>query len=162
MDQEKKHIVEMLCAFDTGVLVTRATDGSLHGRPMQVAKVEETGSVYFSASLHSPKIAEIKADSTVGLFFQEPKQWVSLSGTAEVHQDRHLIEDLWQESWKVWFPEGKHSADICLIQVVPHTAEYWDIRGQKGMRFVFEAMKAYVKGEKMDHASGGDHAKIAM
>jgi general stress protein 26 len=161
MDEQKKHLVQMLRDFETGVLVTKTSDGGFHGRPMEVAKVDDDGGLYFSASLNSPKIAEIDADNTVGVFFQKAKQWVSLSGTAEVLRDRSLIDELWQESWKVWFPEGKQSPEIGIVHVKPTGGEYWDISGERGVRFMFEAVKAYVSGSKPDTRDEGN-AKVAM
>lgn len=160
MHDDKKHLVEMIQKFNTAILVTQTIRGDLHGRPMELAKVEESGDIFFATSLNSPKFSEIIAESKVGVFFQDAKYYVSLYGTAEPLRDKALIDELWQESWKVWFPEGKESSDICIIRVRPTSGEYWDRSGAKGVRFLFEAFKAYAAGEKL--GSGEGHAKVAM
>jgi len=161
MDKERAHLVKLLRDFDTGVLVTKTGRGDLHGRPMDIARVEEDGCLYFSASLQSPKVEEIRNDAKTGVFFQNDRQWVSLSGHAEVIRDRQLIDELWQESWKVWFPKGKASPELCLIRVVPESGEYWDVSGGRGVEFMFEAVKAYVRGKK-PQLPDAEHTKVAM
>jgi general stress protein 26 len=86
---------------------------------------------------------------------------VSLYGTAEITQDRALIDELWQEAWRVWFPDGKQSADLCLLRVAPTNGEYWDVSGQREITFVFDAVKAYVTGTKPERREE-DSAKVDL
>ena len=60
---------------------------------------------------------------------------------------RALIERLWSEAWRVWFPGGKDDPSLCLIRVEAREAEYWDNAGTQGIKYVLEAVKAYAKGE---------------
>ncbi len=161
MENDRTKLVELLKGFDSAVLVTRTGDGNLHGRPMTVAEVREDGTVFFTANVHSPKVVEIQQDSTVGVFFHDGGRWVSLSGVAVVVHDRSLIEELWSEKWKVWFPEGKEDPNICLIEVVPRVGEYWDQSGLQGAKFLFDALKAYVTGTP-PKSNAGHNAKVDM
>lgn len=161
MEKDRQHFVAMLKGFHSAMLVTRAEDSHFHGRPMAIAKVCEDGTIYFSAHRDSAKVQEIKADSTVGVFFQDGGRSASLSGVAVVVNDRALIDEFWSEAWKVWFPEGKTDPNICLIEVVPRLGEYWDQSGLEGVKFFIEAAKAYVTGGTVDHDSGRN-AKVAL
>ena len=66
-----------------------------------------------------------------------------------------------KEAWKLWFPEGKDDPSICLIHFSPEDGEYWNNAGAQGLKYAFEAVKAYVKGTtpESDHAH---HAKVDL
>lgn len=161
MESQKKHFVEMIQKFGTGMLVTKTTGGCLHGRPMTLARADDDAVLYFATSLESAKRDEIDLDPDVGVFFQDAKNYVSVYGTAEVVRDPHLMEDLWQETWRAWFPDGKESRELCLLKVNPVSGEYWDMSGTSGVSFAFEALKAYVTGSK-PHYDADDNAKVVM
>jgi general stress protein 26 len=161
MDREREKLVDLLREFDTGFLVTRTEEGTLHGRPMAVADVRDNGTLYFAADLHSPKVAELENDAGVGVFFQSKNRWISLAGVAVVVHDRSLIDELWSESWKVWFPKGKDDPSVCLIEVLPSSGEYWDQSGAQGIQYSFEAIKAYMTGEPPS-TNRSHNAKVAL
>lgn len=160
MNSDQQHLVEMVKKFKAGMLVTKTIDDQLHGRPMEVAHVDEDGAIYFSASVNSPKLHEMRANPNASVFFQDSKYYVAVYGTAEILRDRKLIEELWQESWKVWFPKGVDSPEICIVRVTPKTGEYWDLSGLHGASFIFNAVKAYATGTKLKSEEG--HRKVAM
>lgn len=155
---EKKHLHELLESFDTAMLITRHHDGN-HARPMAVAAVEGSDCVWFVMSDDSPKAAEIRADSRVSATFQAARKFVALSGTAEIVHDRAKIHALWKDAWRVWFPNGKDDPSISLIRVSVDDAELWDDAGAKGVKYVFEAVKSVLAGERPSHAAG-QHARI--
>lgn len=84
-----------------------------------------------------------------------------MSGRAEIVRDQALINRLYKEDWKIWFPKGKTDPSISLIKFTAQDAEYWDNAGAPGLKFVYEATKAYVKGEtpKEDKKQ---HAKVDL
>jgi general stress protein 26 len=140
-------LFELLDDFKTAMLVTRLRNGGIHARPMHVAKLEEDGELYFVTSKDSPKIREIARDSEVNAIFQGNSKFVTMTGIASILDDRQLIESLWSEAWKVWFPKGKDDPTICIIKVVTSQAEYWDNEGLEGLSYAFAAAKAYIRGE---------------
>jgi general stress protein 26 len=158
---ERKRLFEMLRDFDTAMLLTHSADGAMHARPMAVAELQPNGDAYFAAQADSPKIAEIQADPRVVVTFQSRSQFASVAGRAELVRDRVLIEKLWSEAWRVWFPGGKDDPSLCLIWVAAETGEYWDNAGAQGIKYAFEAAKAYATGEtpKLDREL---HAKVNL
>jgi len=146
--QPQKHLYEMLKDFDTAMLVTRSKEGHLHARPMAVAELEPNADAYFVTSIDSPKVAEIEADPHATLTFQSSKQYAAVSGRIEVVRDRQLLDRLWKEAWKVWFPNGKDDPEISLLKFDAEQGELWDNAGTKGVKYAFEAAKAYAKGER--------------
>jgi general stress protein 26 len=115
---------------------------------MAVAEVRPDADTYFSTSIESPKIAEIEADPHVLITFQGHNEFVSIEGTATVVRDRALIDRLWAEDWRLWFPEGRDDPTLCLLKVSAERGEYWDTSGVRGVRFLFECMKAIFQGRQ--------------
>ena len=85
---------------------------------------------------------------------------MSLTGVARIVKDRALIDRLWTEAWKVWFPKGKDDPSIGLLEVDVSVAEYWDQSGAKGIRYLFEAVAAYVRGTRPAVADDEQNAKV--
>lgn len=157
----RENLHDILENFDTAMMIVRADDGHIHGRPMAIAQLQKDADIYFVSSIHSPKIAAIAADPNITLTFQSSSQFATLSGQATVVRDRPMIDDLWKEAWKLWFPEGKDDLSICLIHFSPEDGEYWNNAGAQGLKYAFEAAKAYVKGET-PKADEGQHAKVNL
>ena len=152
---------ELLEGFDTAMLVTHGANGSINARPMGAAEMSKSGELYFVTSAPSAKVREIQNDSDVTLIFQSNKTFVSLNGTAVVVKDAALVERLWSEAWKLWFPEGKTDPSIRLLRISPVDAEYWDNSGMQGISYAFEAAKAYIKGMTPD-VPDKQHGKILL
>ena len=144
----REHLFELLRDFDTTMLVTVDNDGGLHARPMAVASLEPDGDTYLVTSIESPKVAEVEHYPQVTLTFQINDQYAALRGRAAIVRDRKLIEKLWKEPWKVWFPEGKDDPTIALLRFDADSGEYWDNSGMQGLKYAFTAAKSYVKGER--------------
>lgn len=157
----RKHLYDLLKDFDTAMLVTCGTDEMMHARPMAVAELSEDGTAYFMTGANSPKVAQLKADSAVTLSFQSGTQFASVCGTASIVRDQAVIDRLWKETWKVWFPQGKSDPSITLIRFTAQEGEYWDNAGIQGLKYMFGAVKAYAKGET-PHPDEAQHAKVEM
>jgi len=145
--EHKAHLYEMLKDFDNAMLVTRSAEGHMHARPMAVAELRPDADAYFVTGIDSPKVAEIEADPSATLTFQSPRQYASVCGRVSVVRDRALINRLWKEAWKVWFPKGKDDPSISLLRFDAQHGELWDNAGAQGVKYAFEAAKAYAKGE---------------
>ncbi len=143
---KQAHLYDLLKDFDTAMVVTCGSDGVMHARPMGVAELTAGGDAFFVTKVNSPKAMQIQVDPAVTLSFQSARQFASVSGTATVVRDPALVERLWKESWKVWFPQGKTDPEIAMIQFDAKEGEYWDAAGVQGLKFVFDAVKAYATG----------------
>ena len=154
---------ELLADFDAAMLVTRAPDGQLRSRPMAVADVEPGGALWFLTERHSDKMEELARDNHVNVALQSKLKFVSLSGTARVLIDRERIEQLWNDSWKPWFPGGKDDPKLVLLEVQGDRGEYWDNSGTSGVKYLIEAGKAYLSGERPDVEHDPQiHGKVAL
>jgi general stress protein 26 len=159
--EDGQYLYDLLKGFDTAMLVTRAEDGHLHARPMAVAELHADAGAYFVTSIDSPKVAEIYADADVLLTFQSANQYAALYGRANIVRDRALIDRLWKEAWKVWFQRGKDDPAIALLRFDAEHGEFWNNAGMGGVKYVFEAAKAYLKGET-PHVDADQHGRVRL
>lgn len=156
-----EHIYDLVKDFRTAMLVTKDAAGKLHARPMSVAELRADADAYFATSIDSPKIAEIEADPEAMITFQDGSQFAFISGHARVVRDRALIDRLWSETWRVWFPGGKDDPSLCLLKLEAREGEYWDNSGTKGLRYIFEGVKAIFQKERPEtHET--QHAKVKL
>lgn len=159
-ENPRKHLIDLMKGFDTAMLSTQPSAG-LHTRPMAVVEVADDGTTLFVTGASSPKVHEIQGEAKVLVTMQSKLEFVSVDGFARVVDDRERIAKLWKEPWRVWFPEGPTDPSIRLIEVSPVKGEYWDSSGAEGLKYAFEAVKAYVKGETPD-TSREQHDKVRL
>jgi general stress protein 26 len=158
----KTKLVEVLRTFDDLMVATLGDNGTMHARPMAVAEIDPDGCVWFATMDSSEKTDEVEVDARALVTGQSKGAYVSVSGHVDVVHDRARIEALWKESWKAWFPEGKDDPDLVLLRFQPEIGEYWDQRGAKGVRFLFEAARAIVQGDRAKPTGSDQHAKVPM
>ncbi len=153
----------LLKDFSTAMLVTHTDDHPFHARPMEVAWVSPENHVWFFTSAKSAKVDEIQEDQDVLLTFQDDHQkYITLTGYAELITDREKMADLWKESYRVWFPGDLEDPNLLLVRVIPREAEYWDNSGTKGVRYLYEAAKAYLQGTTPEVEEGEVHGRVRM
>ncbi len=162
MDPKAK-VCEILRSFSSTMLVTKGLGKNPESRPMQIAKVEDDGCVWFFTSKNGHTAQEITDEPTVLLVFQnEHSVYLSLRGKARVVEDRERAMELWKEPYKVWFPGGIDDPELALLAVEPVSAEYWDNRGMNKLEYLFASAKAYATGEKPELSDADQHAKVKL
>jgi general stress protein 26 len=161
--EERAKLYDILKNFSTAMFVTFGIDARLEARPMHIAQVEqEAGRIWFFTCQGSTLVDELRRQAVVLLAFQqENSSYLSLRGRARMDQNRTLVRDFWKETYKVWFPGGPEDPEIALIQVDLLDAEYWDNRGINKLAYLFEAAKAYVKGDTPE-ISDDQHMKVTL
>ncbi len=162
-ESETEKIHDLLETFDTAILVTHVDPDGLRARPMAIARIEENCDLWFFTGRESSKVHEIEQDRKVLIVCQKDhSQYVSVSGKGRLISDRRRIRELWKESYRTWFPRGADDPDIVLISVQVEEAEYWDNQGMNGIRYAFEAAKAYVTGTRPEVKEGSQHDRVAL
>ena len=157
----RARLSELMKKFSTAMLVTHATDGRLRARPLSFAG-EHDGRLYFSTSAESAKVEELHDDPRVAITMQDSARYISISGTAELSDDPKLIERLWREPWRVWFPDGKSDPALRILSVAPAVAEYWDQSGARGIKYLIEMAKAYATGTTPASGASSDDVKVRL
>jgi general stress protein 26 len=134
---------------DVGVcmLTTRATAG-LRARPLEARPDRDNGLIWFVTDLRSAKEHEIERDGAVGLVFVDAsdKAYLSITANAEVRRDHEKAAEIWKRTDNAWW-HGPHDRNVCVLRVVPITAELWDGPASKAVA-VFEFAKARLTGAK--------------
>jgi general stress protein 26 len=161
--EPRQRVYELLNKFKTAMFITTSTSDQPEARPMQIAKVEDGGDIYFFTGRSGRVAGEIGHETLVLLVMQdEMSAYLSLRGKARIVIDRAKIKELFSEPYKVWFPGGVDDPELLLLAVDPESAEYWDNRGINKLEYMFEAAKAYIKGERPAVDDAGQHAKTNM
>ncbi len=123
---------EILDEFQTAVLTTRGPDGHYHARPMELQGHDGGQAIWLATSRDSDKCRHIEHDPQVALSFHEGAHgadYLSVSGRAELVDDRAKVRELWSAGWNAWFPEGPDQEDLVLVRIVPEHVEWVKPRG---------------------------------
>lgn len=102
--------------------------GDLHAWPMTTSEADVASKViWFIGDKTSDVVKDIQKNAKVGLTYatQDEKNYVSISGNAELSTDKDKLDDLWSPVYNAFFEHGKEDENIQLIKVVPHGAECW-------------------------------------
>lgn len=159
------HLVSLLRAFDSATFVTRSRAGSLHGRPMSIARVDDDVTIWFITSAASAKIDEVAEDGRALVTLQSGSRFACLSGNAELVFDPRQLQELWKDQHRVWL-EGASDSEIILVRFISFEAEYWDHSGLASIKHALQAARAYVSGGKSEMPSEPSdvqgHARIKL
>jgi general stress protein 26 len=153
MNDKLKTLVQLLRDFDTAMLVTEVPSGGLISRPMALQDPRPDRALWFVTSSDTVSAQNIAATGKVNLSFHRASDhaWVSVSGRAVINADRSLVESLWKPDWSVWFPEGKQTPNIVLLDIEPEQIDFWESeRGKLGT--LFEMAKAALTDQQPELA----------
>jgi len=111
-------------------MLTTQTGSDLRARPMSAHAEREQGVFWFLTDVASHKDEEIASHPDVCLAFANPKgqKYVSISGRAEIHNDREKIRELFAIPAKAWW-DSPDDPSIRVLKVTPSFAEYWNSPG---------------------------------
>lgn len=144
------------------MMVTVNDEGLLRARPMHIARVDATGELWFLTSEDTEKVTSVEEDMRVAITLQGAGKQVSLSGLATVVRDQPKLEELWSLALIPWFPDGTADKHLVAIRFLPIEAEYWDSTGIKGVRYLFEAVKAVITRSRVDDDNNNVLAIVSM
>ena len=112
-------------------MLTTRNGSDLRARPMAAHAERMESAIYFLTDVDGHKDDEIARNPNVCLAFADSKgqKYVSVSGTAQVLNDRARIRDLWATPAKAWW-DSPDDPSIRVLKVTPDFAEYWDSPGR--------------------------------
>mgnify|MGYP002653344436 CR=1 FL=1 len=139
------------------MLITQS-GGELKARPMSAHIERVENALYFLTDIKGHKDDEVAQHPNVCLAFADTKKqkYVSISGVAEVQNDREKIRDLWSTPAKAWW-DSPDDPSIRILKVTPRSAEYWDSPGT--VISYIKMAAAAVTSAKPDM---GENAKVRM
>lgn len=158
-DMEK--LGELIKGIKFAMFTTVDSDGSLRSRPMATQETEFDGTLWFFTDKTTPKVSEVEKEHHVNVSYADPddNRYVSVSGRAEMVDDKKKMEELWTPAIKAWFPDGLEDPRITLVKVDVEKAEYWDSPSSTLVQLAGFA-KALITGKRMEDA--GENEKIDL
>ena len=157
-DKKLDELYALIEKMEIALMTTRSSNGRLVTRPMDTQKQEKDADLWFVTEIGSDKIDDIKHDPNVNLGYYDDgtKEWVSVSGTATVTQDRAKIHELYKPDWRAWFGDeggekdgGPDDPRLALIFVDTETVHYMKAKHSKPVT-LFEIAKGVVTGTRPD------------
>ena len=130
-------------------MVVTHQGGEMRARPMAMRPAREEGAIYFLTDVDAPKAEEVRRDETICLALADNKsqKYVSITGRAEIIDDRDRVKEVWSIYDKAFWPD-KNDPRIRILRVTPESAEFWE-----GAGTVVTAVKlvaAIASGERMN------------
>ncbi|WP_350588301.1 MULTISPECIES: pyridoxamine 5'-phosphate oxidase family protein [unclassified Psychrobacter] len=110
------------------MMSTINSKGDLHAWPMTTSETSlGSKEIWFIGDKSSDVVKDIQDNPKVGLSYatQDDKNYVSISGNAELSTDKAKLDELWSPVYNAFFEHGKEDPEVQLIKVVPHGAECW-------------------------------------
>jgi len=128
-NQEKiDKIQEVIKDVKFAMMTTINKKGDLHAWPMTTTETSiGAKEIWFIGDKTSDVVKDIQDNPRVGLSYatQDAKNYVSVSGNAELSDDKDKLDELWSPIASAFFEHGKEDENVQLIKVVPHGVECW-------------------------------------
>nr|WP_299380211.1 pyridoxamine 5'-phosphate oxidase family protein [uncultured Halomonas sp.] len=148
--EHKQKIWNMIKDIQVGMLVTEDGD-TPRARPMHLVQDEYDGTLWFYTKRSAEKVMESQQDSKVCLSFSDQEEgiYVSMSGTANLTDNRELIDKYWNPFVGAWFPKGKEDPDVALMEIKIQMGEHWKAKESKAFQ-LYEIAKANMTDKTPD------------
>ncbi|HEX7117676.1 MAG TPA: pyridoxamine 5'-phosphate oxidase family protein [Longimicrobiales bacterium] len=160
-EKKLEDLYDLIEGMEVCMFTTRRPDGYLVSRPMQTQERTDGADLWFVTNIESHKLDELTHDPHVNLAYYRDRtgEWVSVSGTAKISQDRQKIHDLYAADWRAWFGDeggarngGPDDPRIALVLVDAHSVTYMK-KEQPAPVVLFDIVKGIVTGERPDIGS---------
>lgn len=156
---DRKKLYELVDDVKIAMLTTVEKNGSLHTRPMANQKADDAGAIWFFTEKDGSVTKNVRANPKVSLGYAASGTYVALAGKGVMVDDRAMIDALWSEDVKAWFPKGKDDPNIILLKVEPDIGEYWTFPARP-LSQAIGYVKAKLTGEAADDL--GENRKVAL
>jgi general stress protein 26 len=118
---------------------------------MVLVQDDYDGTLWFYTDLESEKVFELENDNDVCVSFADPddQTYVSLTGVGRAIQDKDLVDKYWNSFVSAWFPEGKNSPNVGMLEIKVQKGEHWNSDSSKMVKSI-KTVIAKAKGEQPD------------
>jgi general stress protein 26 len=124
---EMDKVLELIRTIRIALLTTVTSDGRFHTRPLQTLAVDPSGELWFFTDWNSPKVSELRQDTSVCLGYADSrrKTYLAVNGTARVLRDTQRAAQLWQADQRAYYPCGPKDPRLAILRIKIEQAEYW-------------------------------------
>lgn len=127
--------------------------GRLVSTPMGAQKFEYPGTTYWVTERDSDKVAHLRADPRVNVFYAGGDGWVSMAGTATLIEDEAKLKELWGFFTDSFMEGGPEDPNSALLEVTADTAQWWT--SPSGPVTMVKLVGAKVSGRQTDLGDTG-------
>lgn len=122
-----QEIAQRLRNLDVGMLTTITSNGLLASRPMSNnGNVEWDGTSCYFTYDDSRMVSDIEENPAVMVTFEgDDGLYIALQGTAELIDDEEQFEEMWEERFDKWFPQGPQTPGLIMIKVTAERVKFW-------------------------------------
>ena len=139
------------------MLTSLEKDGVLRSRLWGPCNSTAKATFGFLHRCHRQKLRKRSRISKSTSYVRADKHdYLSVSGAAELVDDKEKMQALWSPWIRPWFPKGLDDPDLALLKVSIMEAEYWDAPDSATAR-AYGLVKALATG---DTDALGEHRKI--
>ena len=160
LEKKLDELYDLIKDIEIAMFTTRRADGMLVSRPMATQRREPGADLWFVTDIESDKVDDLVGDPNVSIAYYNTKtwEWVSVSGTVRVSQEREMIRKLYSPDWKAWFGTeggardgGPDDPRFALLAVDVKSAIYGK-RNKPAPLALFEVAKGLVTGKRAEVA----------
>lgn len=158
--EDRSKLWRLIEKIRVGMLTTR--DGEvLRSRPMHVVTDRDTDSLWLFAHRSDHQTSEVSRRPDINLSFvdRDEETYVSVSGVAQIVEDRTKASQFWAPEIAAWYPEGFDDPELCLVQIRLIQAEYWDKKAGPATT-LWEIAKASIRDDTPDIEQ--DNSKLSF
>ncbi|MBF0215941.1 MAG: pyridoxamine 5'-phosphate oxidase family protein [Candidatus Omnitrophica bacterium] len=122
----KIEALEFARGANVSVLATGSGAKRVNARVMQIVKVDDDFTVWYSTYGASDKISELKNDPRTCVIMSNYKVMTDLRfhGTTEIITDQKTKDRLWQDEWTRYYPKGKTDPNYTILKFTPGEVEF--------------------------------------
>jgi general stress protein 26 len=149
---------DLVAEIEVAMFTTRRSDGLLVSRPMATQARAAGADLWFVTAKDSPKLDEIRNEPHVNLAYYKDRtrEWISVSATARVVEDRAKIHELYRPDWRAWFGDeggrndgGPDDPRMILIAADIEVAHFMELNKPQAV-VLFELVKGMITGKTPD------------
>ena len=83
--------------------------------------------MFFITNTHTDKIKQIRANNIANVYaFSNEFSGLLLTGNIKEITERSVIDALWDDSWRMYYPDGKDGGDFSLLEFTPQNFKLYD------------------------------------
>ncbi|MDD5440228.1 MAG: pyridoxamine 5'-phosphate oxidase family protein [Candidatus Omnitrophica bacterium] len=126
----KKEALEFARSANVSVLATVSKTKGVNARVMQIVKVDDDMTVWYSSLGTTDKISEVKGNPRVCVVMSNYKIMTDMRyhGTIEIITDQKTKDRFWRDEWVRFYPKGKTDPDYVIMKFVPNAVEFRNMK----------------------------------
>jgi len=153
-----QHLWPLIKDIKFAMFTTHNDNDQLESRPMTTQnKTMLDDKLWFFMSIKGDAAQELARQPQVNISYADVDKgtYVSVSGSAQVVDDKTQRQALWTKFAQAWFPGGVDDPDLALVRVTVRNAHYWNASENKLSQLLVMA-KAVFSGEKPELGESGE------